>query len=446
MKTNTNKTLSQFDITILVISFVIGMGIFGTPARVAAAAGSPAIFFSVWIFFGFVSLCGALAFAEIGLRFTEMGGFYKIFAKAYHPSIGFSINILMLISNAASVGVVALIGADYISDFLYGGPSVNLFNIIVAILSVLLFFAVNLFGLRSSSRIQNFMMLLKIGLIILMIASVFKNNVIEPRGYMEDVQIYKYKDNHWLKLFLLAMIPVAFSYGGYQQTINFGAEIRNPKNLPKAIIGGITLVILFYVLLNYAYTTTVGFEEMKGASAVGSLLCEAWFGSYGAKIFDGLMFLSVLAYVNVALMSNPRVMFAMGKDRVIPGFFSYQHPKTNVFTNGLSLFVLMVVAIIIIGKDIDKIMTFNMFLESLGLALAAATIYYFRKEHDKKLKARWTYITPYTTAFYILTYVFVIISVTIKSPTGSMLAILLMTGLFMIFFITRKLNQKRKNN
>ncbi len=90
--------------------------------------------------FGFVSLCGALAFAEIGLRFTEMGGFYKIFAKAYHPSIGFSINILMLISNAASVGVVALIGADYISDFLYGGPSVNLFNIIVAILSVLLFF------------------------------------------------------------------------------------------------------------------------------------------------------------------------------------------------------------------------------------------------------------------------------------------------------------------
>jgi APA family basic amino acid/polyamine antiporter len=93
----------------------------------------------------------------------------------------------------------------------------------------------------------------------------------------------------------------------------------------------------------------------------------------------------------------------------------------------------MVVAIIIIGKDIDKIMTFNMFLESLGLALAAATIYYFRKEHDKKLKARWTYITPYTTAFYILTYVFVIISVTIKSPTGSMLAILLMTGLFMIF-------------
>jgi APA family basic amino acid/polyamine antiporter len=66
-------------------------------------------------------------------------------------------------------------------------------------------------------------------------------------------------------------------------------------------------------------------------------------------------------------MSNPRVMFAMGKI-VLYLVFSYQHPKTNVFTNGLSLFVLMVVAIIIIGKDIDKIMTFNMFLESLGLA------------------------------------------------------------------------------
>jgi APA family basic amino acid/polyamine antiporter len=78
-----------------------------------------------------------------------------------------------------------------------------------------------------------------------------------------------------------------------------------------------------YLLINVAYIDVIGFDKMKNASAIGALLCEAWFGPMGAKVFDALMFLSVLAYVNILLMSNPRVMFAMSIDKVFPKAFSY---------------------------------------------------------------------------------------------------------------------------
>jgi APA family basic amino acid/polyamine antiporter len=97
------KQLSLFDLSMIVVSLVIGMGIFRNPASVAATAGDSNIFFGVWIVGGIIALCGALTYAEIGLRLPAMGGYYKVFAHCYHPAIGFSVNAIILISNAASL-------------------------------------------------------------------------------------------------------------------------------------------------------------------------------------------------------------------------------------------------------------------------------------------------------------------------------------------------------
>src|SRR6478672_3718254 len=153
--------LGQLDISLIVVSLVIGMGIFRNPASVAATSGTSSIFFSLWIVGGFIALCGALTYAEIGQRLPAMGGYYKIFARCYHPSIGFSVNSIIIISNAASLAVLALIGADYVSDLLYGHPSGIFFNTMVAITAVAVFFVVNLFGLRTSSRTQNVLIIIK---------------------------------------------------------------------------------------------------------------------------------------------------------------------------------------------------------------------------------------------------------------------------------------------
>src|SRR5476651_602048 len=110
--------LNRFELTMIVISLVIGMGIFASPSVVATKAGNSWIFFGAWIFGGLVTLCGALTFAEIGARYPSTGGFYKVFSYCYHPAIAFMINWVLVISNAASVAAVALIGSDYIRPFL----------------------------------------------------------------------------------------------------------------------------------------------------------------------------------------------------------------------------------------------------------------------------------------------------------------------------------------
>src|ERR1043165_4560215 len=99
----------------IVVSLVIGMGIFRTPVNVAAASPTPMIFFSAWLAGGLVALCGALTYAEIGSRLPVIGGYYKIFSYAYHPSIAFAINCIILVSNAASLAAVALVGGEYIT-------------------------------------------------------------------------------------------------------------------------------------------------------------------------------------------------------------------------------------------------------------------------------------------------------------------------------------------
>ncbi|MEP7253532.1 MAG: amino acid permease, partial [Ginsengibacter sp.] len=109
------KQLTLFDTTIIMVSFVIGMGIFRTPVNVANAVSSQAVFFGAWIAGGLVALCGALTYAEIGSRLPVTGGYYKVFAYAYHPSIAFAVNCIILVSNAASLAAVALVGGEYIT-------------------------------------------------------------------------------------------------------------------------------------------------------------------------------------------------------------------------------------------------------------------------------------------------------------------------------------------
>lgn len=431
--------LGLFSLTIIVVSLVIGMGIFGTPAKVAASSGTSLIFFSAWLAGGLIALCGALTYAEIGIRLPAIGGYYKVFAECYHPAVGFTVNALILISNAASLGVVALIGADYVSDLLFGSPSGQMFNVAVALVAVCLFYAVNFMGLRTSSGMQNIMTVIKLAVMLLLIASVIKGITVAPHGYTEDNKVYHGGDYSGLTLFLISLVPVFFSYGGYQQTINFGSEIKNTGILPKGIITGIIITIILYLGINFAYTRVIGFEEMKNVSAIGALLCEAWFGTTGAKFFDALMFLSVMAYVNVTLMSNPRVMYAMSEDKVLPKIFSLRHPKTQALTGGLTVFAAMTLIITFIGKEIDTILSFSLFLDSIGMGTSAATIFILRrrKKGQNNTHGAWTKWTPLLATIFVVSYTGIAIAVIIDKPIAALTGVMLLlffAGLYFLFY------------
>ena len=274
----------------------------------ARGAGEPAIFFSAWIAGGIIALCGALTYAEIGSRYPVTGGYYKIFSYAYHPSIAFSINCIVLISNAGSLSGVALIGSGYISQVLFAHPASDLVKGAIAISAIVLFYGVNLLGLKMSSRAQNVLMMIKLSMIGLLIVPLFIPALYHNHGGVALKGMNVLHGTAWVSHFGQALVAVSFAYTGYQQTINFGNEVDRPAvNVPRSIFMGIAIIIGLYMLVNLSYYKILGFEGLQQQQEVARGVAAKLLGETGSNIFSGLLFFSVLAYVNVLLLSNPRV-------------------------------------------------------------------------------------------------------------------------------------------
>ena len=407
--------LRLFDLTMIVIGLVIGMGIFRTSRDAAQAALTPSIYFAAWIVGGIVALCGALTYAEIGSRYPVTGGYYKVFSYAYHPSIAFALNCSILISNAASISGVALIGGGYIAHVFFPNAT-GFVTQIIAVLSILIFYGVNLVGLKMSSRTQNVLMIIKILMLVMLIAALFL-----PKAYTSNnVPLSQPIDAGWkavLTSFGLCLVAASFTYGGYQQTINFGNEVDRPsRNIPKGIFIGIAVIILLYLLVNISYYNIVGFSELKIEHIAGktevpiaSVVIDKMFGKQGADAFSVLLFLSVLAYVNVSLLSNPRVMYAMSEDGVLPKVFQQRSVSKGVYKVALTVFALLAMVVVFFAGTFSRILSFSIFLDSFGMVTSAATIFILRKR-TKNLDGTGIYkmrLFPLMPVLFIMAYVFV---------------------------------------
>ena len=427
MKSN---KLNLFDLTMIVIGLVIGMGIFRTSKDAAQAALTPTLFFAAWIVGGFVAFCGALTYAEIGSRYPVTGGYYKIFSTAYHPSIAFAINCIILISNAASLSGVALIGSEYISPLLFGAEATNFMKALVAMAAIILFYGVNLMGLRMSSKTQNFLMIVKIGMLLVIIASIFL-----PQFYNQNpLPVHDTSKVNLAALLLsfgVALKATSFTYGGYQQSINFGDEIENPqKNIPRGIFIGILVIVGLYLSASYAYYKVIGFTELKETSGIASIIAERLFGPAGGVAASVLLFIAVLAYVNVLLLSNPRVMYAMSDDGILPKAFQKKDEK-GVLTVSLTVFSAICIVVLFFADTFDKILSFTIFLDSIGMATSAATIFVLRKR-TRHLDGKGIYsmkMFPLLPIIFIANYLFVGAVIAITNPTYSIIG----TTVFLVF-------------
>lgn len=433
------QKLSLFDFTMIVVGLVIGMGIFRTASTSAKAANDPTVFFSAWVLGGIVALCGALTYAEIGSRYPVTGGYYRIFSYAYHPSIAFSINCIILVSNAASLSGVALIGSGYISQVIFNEPATDVAKALIAVSAIILFYGVNLMGLKMSAKTQNILMVIKISMIVMLIVALFMPSVHYTGPATTIVKPQTFMD--WIKAFGVALVAVSFTYGGYQQTINFGNEVEQPsKNIPRGIFMGIAIIIVLYLLVNYAYYTVLGFDGLKENNEIATLVASKLFGETAGNAFSALLFLSVLAYVNVLLMSNPRVMFAMSEDGVLPKPFQQKSKKKDVLVVSLTVFAVLCIVILFFAKTFDEILGFTIFLDCFGMATSAGAIFMLRKR-TKHLDGTGIFamkLYPLQPIIFILAYAFVGISIAIDNWKTAATGIGVLLLFIAIYFLTNK--------
>lgn len=431
--------LSLFDLTIVVVGLVIGMGIFRTPVEVAQKAQTPFIFFTAWIVGAVVSLFGALTFAEIGSRYPVAGGFYKIFSHCYHPAFAFMVNWMTVISNAASTAIVAIVGAEYINPFLFPNLDHDVAIRITTISAISLLFIINLLGIKMSARTLNVLMIIKMGLIVLLILAVFAAP--DPDTRTTTVPTLSSSDS--LKAFWLCFVPVFFTYGGYQQTMNFGGDVPNAnRTLPRGIFFGIAIILTLYLLANLSYYFVLGFNGLQQSNALASDVAGALLGDYASRTVAIIMFFAVMAYVNASIMSNPRVYYAMAEDKVLPSIFKRINERTQVQEFAVTVFVAFMIVTLFLSSSFSKVLDYVMFFDSIALASAAAAIFILRHRAKRNGEPSGIYkipLYPWLPLVYIITYCFVNTSLLVSNREAALIGFLLFISGLPLYWLLKKL-------
>lgn len=440
-ETTTNEIRPQinaFDVGMIVVSLVIGVGIFRTPGIVARQAGSPEIFFSAWIVGGIVSMIGAFVFAEIGSRHHFPGGFYKLISTAFHPLYAFMINWVLVLTYGAGMAGVALLGSEYLNPLLPDVMHTRRGIQATAVATLLFFYIINMLGIRAGSRTQNFLSSFKVVMMLALCLGIFYTGNTVGTSLSEALPP---QNSSWFTAFGASLIAVFYTYGGYQQTLNFGADIKDPiRNTPKGIFIGMGLVLGLYLTINFAYYQALGFDRLRGSNLIASDLAQVLFGPWGSVFFSLAIFMSVLGFINATMLSVPRVYYAMADDNILPDFFKKINTKTQTQEYALTFLVVTAIGSLWWLDTFEKIVNYVMSIDSIALASAAATLFVFRKKIDgvdlhKGFKI-WAY--PWLPVFFVLFLLVIAANVVITDPSSAFIGWLLFFGGAPLYWVLRR--------
>ncbi len=369
--------LTTFDATMIVVSLIIGIGIFRTPAMVAAAARTPTLFYAAWALGGLISFIGALTFAEIGGRFAKPGGYYKVVAENYSSGLAFMLNWTnVVVLNGAGAAAVALIGAEYLTPIVFPGAAPTTATVqVTAVVLILGLLAINYIGIKTGAWAQNVLSVLKVVMIGFLAAAAFLSKKV-PEG-PAALPLEK----PWFFALGVAFIYVFYAYGGYQNSINFGADVRDARrNVPRALFFGILIVLACYLAINAAYVKTLGVPGIAAAKLVAAETARVTLGETGMLVVSLAIFLSAMGFLNVTLMQIPRVYYSMAEDRTLPSVFQKVNPKSQVQEFGLLFLGGIILVSIFLLRTFENIVNYVMFLDTITLAIVASSIFLLRRK------------------------------------------------------------------
>lgn len=325
------RRVGLFSSTMAVVGGIIGAGIFLNPAIVAQRVGSAGLTVAVWIAGGVVAVLGGFIYAELGRRLPRAGGSYAYLREAFGPLPGFLYAwALLLIMVTGAMAAVGYTFASYAAN-LFGLPP----DAIVPLAAVAIagFALINVFGVQFGAWTQNLFVILKLAaLALLVIGGLFFTpsgpppSLVEcagctlpmaPAGFLAGVGAVG-----------AALVPVLFAYGGWQQSNFIAEEIIEPeRNLPRALVLGVAIVVAAYLLANAAYLRVLGVDGLALSHAPAADTLGLVWGSPGRVLIDTGVMISTAGFLNTATLLSPRVYQAMARDRLFLPSFSRLHPR-----------------------------------------------------------------------------------------------------------------------
>ncbi|HEX8069243.1 MAG TPA: APC family permease [Pyrinomonadaceae bacterium] len=420
----------------VIVGGVIGMGILRTPGEVAARLPDARLFLGVWLLGGLYALAGTVSVAELGTMLPRSGGWYVFARRALGEYAGFVIGWSDWLSTCGTVAATALVVGEYAGAL---APRLAGREVAVASCAAVVFALLQWRGVRWGARTQELTSLLKtLGFGALIVACfVFggqNTDVAPPAPLPPDVP-------HGLALLpalVLALQGVIYTYDGWYNTIYFGEEVRDgARNIPRAMLGGVLLVIAVYLTLNAALVYAAPVGRFAGAPLAVGAVAAALFGATGATLVNVLAAVSLLAILNAYTMTAPRILFAMSRDGL--GW----RPATAVNRGGtptvaLLLSTLVVAAMIVFSGTFARMLAALAFFFVTNYAVAFLAVFVLRRrEPDAPRPYRaWGY--PWTTGAALVGSVAFLCGAVAGDTRNSLYALALLAVSYPAFALLRR--------
>jgi APA family basic amino acid/polyamine antiporter len=392
------RQLGLISATALVISNMVGTGIFTGTGFLAGQLGSPALVLWIWVVGGVCAFLGAVCYSELGINFPSSGGEYVYLTRAFGPTWGFMTGWASFFAGfSAPIAVAALAFSEYLGHFfptllhenapIIAGSGDWALRVgggqAVACGLVAVFTVLNVFGVQRVARVQNVLTGMKILVLLLFIGLGF----ITGQGSFEHFSMSTARDAHTSlpAQFAVSLVFVYVAYSGWNAATYVAEELRHPaRTLPMALGIGTALVTALYFVLNLIFIYAVPLEQLaKGSSdggpveAVGAFAASNLFGREAAGIFAGLMAVALMSTVNAMITVGPRVYYAMAGNGAFPAVAGKVHPRFHTPVAAIvaqAICTMLMTLVPFLGLMFYIGITLNFFA-----AMSVASLFFFRR-------------------------------------------------------------------
>ncbi|XP_052061261.1 large neutral amino acids transporter small subunit 1-like isoform X2 [Mytilus californianus] len=438
-KVQLKRTITLFNGVAIIVGSIVGSGIFVSPKGVLAEAGSFGAALVIWIMCGFLSLIGALCYAELGTTITRSGGDYAYILDAFGPCLAFlQLWVNLIIIRPTAQAVVSLTFAYYVLQpgFETCDPPKIAVRFLAAIcISILTF--INVYSVRAATRIQDVFTVAKIlALIIITLTGL----VMIGQG---EVEYFTFENtNADVGKMSLALYSGLFAYAGWN-FLNFVTEemIDPYKNLPRAIYISIPIVSFVYVMANVAYMTIISPREMLESNAVAVTFGDKVFGVM-AWIVPVFVSLSTFGGVNGLLFTSGRLFFVGAREGHLPDFLSMIQVNRRtpmpamLFTGGLSILML-------ITDDVFFLINYMSFVQWLSVGMSIAALLYLRYARPEMYRPiKFNLVIPIT---FLLCVIFLLVVPLYAATEQTGMALLMVLSGLPVYVLGVKWKSKPKS-
>jgi APA family basic amino acid/polyamine antiporter len=445
-KSELPRVLNASHATSIVVGIIIGSGIFLVPREMMAAVGSSRMVYAVWIIGGLLSLFGAMTYAEIAAARPKYGGDYAFLREAYGDLTGFLYMWTQItLAKPASLATIAAGLTRVLATFaifsVFDRPVFGhlLWGQVFAIAMTWLITGLNIIGTRDSANVQLVLTWLK-GLLILVIAA-FCFGAAGNHGSWHNFATDFSGARGGFTGFMIALVAALWAYDGWSDVVTMAGEIKRPqRSMPIALVGGVAIVGVLYMLTNAAIQYVLPASAIAVADRPAADAMRIVVGSWGAALVSLGMAVSIAATFVGSSLSGARVPFAAARDGLFFKQLAYVSPRFHTPSASLILqAILSSLLLLAIGK-FQALFTLAIFAEWLFYALTASTIFVFRRRETDAARPYSIWGYPLLPVLFIVAAAVLLVFSFADQPRNSLIG----TGVILLGIPVHYLLQRRR--